>query len=491
MTLAYVDARPFKLRTGLIVSALLVCLGPVPMVAARSPADDFDWQAKVRLQGTGPLHSVVVPAQAYVFSRSPNLADLRVFNAQGEQIPFAFDRVQSPASTVASRPVRGVPLRMAAPASGPSGLPAVSLAYEGGRLTLNVQGQALGAAAGNDRTVAWYFDLGAPTPAPSASGSPAVATPATVIPAYRALTLHLGERTDYQTTVTLEGSDDLRQWRTLARDAPLLQIGRGPEAIRHDRIEFPPARERYLRLAWPAALSDLAVAEAVVEDEPAAGSPQWQSHRLTGKARLEAGQTVARYDAAARLPVDRVQLILRQLNTIAPAVIESRSSESDPWMTRLSATFYRLAAGPPGTPDAVAAAQPVQPTPVDDRFWQVRFDRRAGDFSADPPDLELVWPAQRLVFAARGGPPFMLAVGRPRQTSAALPVSTLIPGYRADQPLPASTALLEPAQTRSGERGWMDDVDPAQAGMWAALVAAVAVLGGMALRLLRSPSRGE
>ena len=41
--------------------------------------------------------------------------------------------------------------------------------------------------------------------------------------------------------------------------------------------------------------------------------------------------------------------------------------------------------------------------------------------------------------------------------------------------------------TVAGERGWLDDIDPTQAAMWAALVVAVAVLGGLAWRMLRSP----
>ena len=120
-------------------------------------------------------------------------------------------------------------------------------------------------------------------------------------------------------------------------------------------------------------------------------------------------------------------------------------------MTRQSATFYRLASNPPGSPDATSAPQRIGLAPISDRFWQVRFDRRAGDFGAQSPELELIWPAQRVVFAARGNPPFTLAIGRPRLTGAALPIATVVPGYRPDQPLPASPALLEAAEDDEDE----------------------------------------
>jgi hypothetical protein len=446
-----------------------------PDAAARVPADDFDWRANVRLQGPGPLHAVVLPAQAYQFARSPGLADLRLFNGAGESIPFALDRVEVTGNTASFRQVKAVPLRLGDPASGTLELPSVSLAYEGNRLTLNVQGQPAGTQQGTQRTVAWYFDLIGPASSPESAQ------------AYRALTLRIGEGADFQAAVTLEGSDDLRHWQMLARHAPLLRVGQGAQAIRHERIEFAPTRQRYLRVTWPTALGSLAIQEAAVEDEPHAGSPEWQTQRLKGKARSEGGETVVNYESPAPLPVDRIQLILPQVNTIAPARVESRRSESEPWLTRQSATFYRLASNSPGAPDANSAAQPIQPASVNDRFWQVRFDRRAGDFGAQPPELELIWPAQRVVFAARGNPPFTLAIGRPRQTGAALPVATVVPGYRPDRPLPASLASLDTAQTRTGERGWLDDIDPTQAAMWAALVVAVAVLGGLAWRMLRSP----
>lgn len=446
-----------------------------PDAAARAPADDFDWRAHVRLQGPGPLHAVVLPAQAYQFARSPGLADLRLFNGAGEPIPFALDRVEVTGNIASFRQVKAVPLRLGDPASGTLELPSVSLAYEGNRLTLNVQGQPGGTQQGTERTVAWYFDLIGPASSPEPTQ------------AYRALTLRIGEGADFQATVTLEGSDDLRHWQMLARHAPLLRVGQGAQAIRHERIEFTPTRQRYLRVTWPSALSSLAIQEAAVEDEPHAGSPEWQTQRLKGKARSEGGETVVNYESPAPLPVDRIQLILPQVNTIAPARVESRRSESEPWLTRQSATFYRLASNSPGAPDANSAAQPIQPASVSDRFWQVRFDRRAGDFGAQPPELELIWPAQRVVFAARGDPPFTLAIGRPRQTVAALPVATVVPGYRPDRPLPASPATLDTAQTRTGERRWLDDIDPTQAAMWAALVVAVAVLGGLAWRMLRSP----
>jgi len=97
------------------------------------------------------------------------------------------------------------------------------------------------------------------------------------------------------------------------------------------------------------------------------------------------------------------------------------------------------------------------------------------------------WQPPELVFAARGGAPFMLAYGKHNATAGALPVATLIPGYDAARGLPesvgvaqasASTQLGGPSRLRAplDTKRWM---------LWAILVLGAAILGWMAFRLSR------
>ncbi len=439
--------------------------------------DDFSWRAAITLRGAGPLHSVVLPAAALTHSRGADLSDLRLINGAGESIPFALDRARIAAQPALARDVKAVPLRVARGAAEAAELPEVLLSYEDQRLTLSVRGKSDQSPGTEGRIAAWYFDLSEP------AGSGARAAPET----YQALVLQVAAGADFQTLVRLEGSDDLRQWQPLTDQAPLLRVGAAPQAILRDRIEFPATRLRYLRLPWPPALAALPIESARIERPTAQPASQWQRLRLKGQVSTEGIDTLVNFDSGARLPVARVQLHFGQLNTIAPARIESRNPDAEAWRLRHSGTFYRLAPGSAGGQDLLPIDQDLAASTLDDRQWRVRIDRRAGDFTAAPPELELIWPATRVVFAARGPAPFTLAIGHKRLSSAALPMAALVPGYRSAEALPASPASLETPISSARSQGWLDDIDPAQAAMWAALVAVVAVLGLLAWRLLRSP----
>jgi hypothetical protein len=83
----------------------------------------------------------------------------------------------------------------------------------------------------------------------------------------------------------------------------------------------------------------------------------------------------------------------------------------------------------------------------------------------------------------------VLAYGAAKVASAALPVATLVPGYRDDKPLEAAHATLgEPhAQTRAPSPWpeWLalDPGDWKKLALWAVLVIGVVLLGWMAWRL--------
>ena len=121
--------------------------------------------------------------------------------------------------------------------------------------------------------------------------------------------------------------------------------------------------------------------------------------------------------------------------------------------------------------------------------------------SGVPLTLTLEYPPLHALFVATGQGPFTIASGKAGLASAALPVATVIPGYKvADEfALP-----VLPAQAESGAAGTTGQAgSPSTAGsggatadwlnrttiLWGVLVLAVLVLGGLALSLLRSPAK--
>ena len=65
--------------------------------AAQSPLtpEDFAYRSVISLSGAGPFHQVALPLAVYEGVTSADLADLRVFNGQGEVLPYALLRSEN------------------------------------------------------------------------------------------------------------------------------------------------------------------------------------------------------------------------------------------------------------------------------------------------------------------------------------------------------------------------------------------------------------
>ena len=128
------------------------------------------------------------------------------------------------------------------------------------------------------------------------------------------------------------------------------------------------------------------------------------------------------------------------------------------------------------------------------RFWQVQIDERAGEFASKIPKLRLGFTPGRLVFTARGNPPFSVLVGNAQAEPLALGMDSLVPGNPEGVALGSTLASLDLTQAirrdgmgpkvidRSGEqrKQWV---------LWGLLVVGVGALAVFALKLLKEPNR--
>lgn len=425
--------------------------------AAARPAD-FATGMELRLQGEQPFHRIELPLAAHAQAR-PDLADVRIFNAEGETVPHAFARGEAAPAAPAPTAVPRFPLH--APAGGHDA-PALDVKIEQDGRLISLQSRHRGVSG--SAAESWLFDL-------SALRQPA-----------QALLLEWPVPANgFSTEARLEGSDDLKAWQALAT-APLLDLAFGGQRLQQKRVPFPASRFRYLRLMTRQPLP--ALSAAAVDTLPAAALVPERWLEVPGRAGDAPGEYV--FDLGARLVATRLELKLPQPNTVAPVEWLVRERQRDDWRSVTRATLYRLRR------DGADMASPALATGTQaGRYWLLRVDPRAGGLGSGTPVLRLAWRPSQLVFLVRGTPPFTLAFGQRDAAPVQLPLASLLPGYRpgmeADLPL-ASTGPAIPLGGRNAPAPGAEDATPPDWKrwlLWGILLLGVGLLAAMARSLLR------
>src|SRR5262249_7901289 len=199
------------------------------------------------------------------------------------------------------------------------------------------------------------------------------------------------------------------------------------------------------------------------------------------------------FDLRGYFPVDRIRIKLPEQNTVVQMEVLARTRTDQPWRQVARAVAYRLRHG-----DSEITSPDLAVGAVTDRYWLLRVDQRGGGIGAGAPKLEIGWVPHRLVFAARGSPPFQLAYGRRDAQPAAYSIETLIPGYREESGeriraakagtqqkvnVQSAQALVE--TELGGETQRREAVDWKRWSLWGALGLGVLILGVMAWRLVK------
>lgn len=417
--------------------------------------DNYHYLMPLLPQHEGGQHRLLLPADVYLHAEQPNLADLRIFNAGRASLPFAFS---SEPDDPPAKPAHQTLNWFALPDSSPdpdtlvvnvhltvSLLPDGTLTASRGRTTPS-----------SGQIKRYLIDA-------SRLKQPAQALE---IDAEDSNTLH---------HLTLEGSDDLKLWRTLAYHAPWLDLHSGANRLTLKRVEFPPARSKYFRLTWddlPVPIKQVIV-ETTADNAPA----QYLTHVLQIRQRQAASQDYE-FELPAPICLERLRLLLPQADSIASASFFARRAEHDPWQPVTAATFYRISR------DNTEIASPAHVlSGIRSRYWRLHLDRYSTEFPATL-QLEIGWRPHQLVFLATGAAPYTLAFGNPKAKPAGFPLSTLLPGYRAKDELglPIAATGVIAGRTAGGATfidSWQE-MEWKPLLLWAILIAGVVLLGWMA-----------
>ena len=438
--------------------------------AADEAAADFASTAAIDAAGTTSHFRVRLTPPAYRASLQRGLADLRVTNGAGEFVPFAFAPREAPrAAPPEIRAAKLFPLHaeIAKPVDG---------------LSLRVERSASGTVV--------KLDAGeAPRGARSVLLGYIVELPEMAGP-LQALVFDWEARSGFTAGARIEASDDLKQWRSVALRAPLIQLEHAGERLERKRVEGLGLRAKYLRVSFSGVPADFTLKGIGCETGSARPEPVRDSLTFAGVQDVEK-KNEYRFDTGGGFPVERVRFTLPQANTIAPVQVLVRSRTEDQWRHVASATAYRLSRddGEITNPDIDVGA-------VTERQWLLRVDPRAGGLGSGEVQLVIAWQPHEIVFAARGTPPFALLAGSKTAAGAALPLATIVPGAKDGDAIAATPARLgefrpnarapaTPQTTLESARAFAGSAEGRKWLLWAVLVAGVLFLAWMAMRLLR------
>jgi hypothetical protein len=430
--------------------------------------DEYAFSAIIDIWPGSPLQWLELPLPVYRDALDPDLHDLRVLNGKGEVVPYVLQR---PLAAVARAPAtQTLPIYAM---RGDPGEASAALS-----LKLNIYGDStsLEVTRGDEfrpdaPLVAFLID------------ARAVADP------IEALTFAMPEAGDFSVTALLESSDDYGNWRTVSSHLALARLSHDGETFENLGIAVPPMRARFWRLS--ARPGETLPKFDSVSVTPVAGSEAVERRLIQVAGRPIAGATGEyEFDLEAQVPVDRLQLELPDVNTVARVQFFARRAPGEAWRPVARAAVYRLQpGGRPVEGDDLRSA-PVAIDAESSRYWRVVVDPRGGGLGAGVPGLRAGWLAHRVLFVARGATPFELVYGNHDAEDAEVGLAELLPGgtVSAEGTLAQPFALVRSPRFAGGLERLAAPPPPGNwrlGILWAALCAGVLSLAALAWRLAR------
>ena len=276
------------------------------------------------------------------------------------------------------------------------------------------------------------------------------------------------QKTDFEVELAVESSEDLRTWRTIASNQKLLAYY-GSHRIAQLSIAIPSIQARYWRIRSDGA--DLGRISKIYVTKPPQATVVSESVTVNCQLSAEKERIICPLNGA-QLPIRSMQFnfggqriafrgLINSYTQVPPLEISIPKQQPSQAIITVLTNSESTAISLNG--QAIAAIK-------------LMMEQGGSLGLTSAPKLTVQWPAQQLTFLAHGSAPFLLAVGADQLVK------------RSEQPInnewPTATGIIaEPVrqepQTFPGslkKRPWL---------LWGLLVAAVLTLGWMAISLLK------
>jgi len=446
---------------------LLLCSLPAMVLAITET--DFAYTAKLSTANGTPYYELEIPEIVYQQVSRDDLGDMRVFNGAGQVVPHGLrDVTPEKVTQLTTRAVPYFPLYK-------------KVGDSNGDLHLNIQRSASGEV----------IDI-----------KSSAATPETMeqLSGYLIdlrqwkqpvdklkFSWQVPKDTSFIRKLNIAISDDLTKWNLISTDKALVNLSYQNYQLVEDDIKLSVPSSNYLRFQFADDKPGVVITGIEVSN---AEFTQQQKQNWKQAEVVVNKETVGEYlfQYLLKSSLRKLRIKLPENNTVVNAKVFSRGNETKPWQYRGSALLYRL------TVDGVNIQQSELTVSTSrDINWKLQIDQQGGGIGSGLPEIELAWQPQKLVFVARGEPPYKLAWGSAQVIPVTQNASRLLVGVGQG----SNNTMLSKA-------GWLEaTVKPVnltaletpakpinwrQGLLWAVLIIAAAMLIWMAVRLMKKIS---
>lgn len=439
-------------------------LGVAMTAGAQEKPADFAAQVPLSVSGAGPWYRLELPLNVQLQARQTDLSDLRVFNAAGEPQAYALARESAQTRDDGQlHEVKWFPLYNSADATERAPSVRVQSTTTGTLVEVQPSSQL---EAGEEVLRGWLLDASA-----------------IKAPLQQLFLDWTSERDGFQ-RFSIEASDDLQHWQAWG-EGQVARLTFADERVEQHEVALPGQSARYLRLLWdsPASAPVLTSAQLKSSDPRNLPLPLVWSPALAGSSGKPGEYT---WQLPMGLNIERVQVELKQANSLAPVTLSGRRDSSLPWQPLSSGLLYRLTQN---GQDVVQNELQLYGQTV--QQLKLTVDERGGGLGEQAPSVKYAVRATQVIFLARGDGPYSLALGNPTVKTANLPLTTLIPDFKPEKLATLDKATVQgealATQTSTATTAATTDTHWKKFGLWAVLLLSVLFLAAMAFSLLRKP----
>jgi hypothetical protein len=488
---------PAKICFGLALSSACTIAVASERIALKLPVSE----GKV-----APYYALNLPISLYSRSANSQLSDLKIRNAKGDYLNYAWlDQVTETVKLESHRlPIFPIIELIDASANGAPQLNMEVIRAADGSLRANAKIRLTEQPA--KQVSAWIID------ASKLSQNTRLVQASVKIP----------DTFEGIANLHLDVSEDFRQWRVLGGREQLVQLRHQGERIQKLSIPLHGVKAQYVRLRWEQVQTAPQILGFEIDSqEQSLTSPDMQWTPPLSASRCDANS--CEYTVPENTPVDSMRIQLQEKNTLAKLQIfgeliaKQAPYQGHHYRNPLYVLRHQkhMAVTTPATQEALLGDLTAYRLDMPEGelnneefalnsypYRKIRLQIAAGlrTLGATPPTITIGSLTRSLVFLARGEAPYQIELRHETKDGSALALSTLMPNSSmqnlalpyAEVLLPSSATINNQAQAASitaiANTSEPDKINR-KYWLWAALLVVLAALGAMAWSLLRNIDR--